>query len=106
MFPSNLPKALGGTVDVREGVGHSKKFAIGIWMATILLLAATVMVGYTIFSSLSKEALGIARPLSVEPSGLADRHADARRVLGGRPPGSPGHDRRLLIRVYAHAGLS
>ncbi len=53
MFPSNLPKALGGTVDVREGVGHSKKFALGIWVATTLLLAATVMVGYTIFSSLS-----------------------------------------------------
>ncbi len=61
IFVSNLPEALGGTVDMREGGGYSKKFAIGIWMATAVLLAAAVVIGYTIFSSLSKEALGIAR---------------------------------------------
>ena len=44
IFFSNLPEALGGAVGMRQQ-GRSRRFAIGVWSATAVVLAATVVVG-------------------------------------------------------------
>src|SRR5215212_4894696 len=42
IFASNLPEALGGAVGMRQQ-GRSRGFAIGVWSATAVVLAATVV---------------------------------------------------------------
>ena len=44
IFFSNLPEALGGAVGMRQQ-GRSRGFAIGVWSATAVALAATVVLG-------------------------------------------------------------
>jgi ZIP family zinc transporter len=44
IFASNLPEALGGAVGMRQQ-GRSRGFAIGVWSATAVVLAATVVLG-------------------------------------------------------------
>jgi zinc transporter, ZIP family len=57
IFFSNLPEALGGAVGMRQQ-GRSKGFAIGVWTATAVLLAAAV-VGNAALSSTSEEPLAV-----------------------------------------------
>ena len=57
IFASNLPEALGGAVGMREQ-GRSKVFAIGVWTATAVLLAAAVMIGNGALKGVS-EAIGV-----------------------------------------------
>lgn len=63
IFFSNLPEALGGAVGMRQG-GRSRKFAIGAWMATALLLTLMVIVGNTLFATLSDTPLAFARAVA------------------------------------------
>jgi zinc transporter, ZIP family len=58
IFFSNLPEALGGAVGMREQ-GRSKGFAIGVWTATAVLLAAAVVVGNAALSSAGEEPLAV-----------------------------------------------
>ncbi len=58
IFFSNLPEALGGAVGMREQ-GRSKGFAIGVWTATAVLLAAAVVVGNVALSSTAEEPLAV-----------------------------------------------
>src|SRR5215203_2002111 len=44
IFFSNLPEALGGAVGMRQQ-GRSRRFAIGVWSATAVVLAAAVVLG-------------------------------------------------------------
>jgi zinc transporter, ZIP family len=58
IFASNLPEALGGAVGMREQ-GRSKVFAIGVWTATAILLAAAVVVGNGALQGMSEEPLAV-----------------------------------------------
>jgi zinc transporter, ZIP family len=58
IFFSNLPEALGGAVGMREQ-GRSKGFAIGVWTATAVLLAAAVVVGNAALSAADEEPLAV-----------------------------------------------
>jgi ZIP family zinc transporter len=58
IFFSNLPEALGGAMGMREQ-GRSKGFAIGVWTASAVLLAAAVVVGNVALSSTAEEPLAV-----------------------------------------------
>jgi len=58
IFASNLPEALGGAVGMREQ-GRSKVFAIGVWTATAILLAAAVVIGNGTFEGMRGEPLAV-----------------------------------------------
>ena len=58
IFASNLPEALSSTDKLTSG-GRSKRFAIGIWVATGFLLAASVVLGTTVFRGVGEEALAV-----------------------------------------------
>jgi zinc transporter, ZIP family len=58
IFFSNLPEALGGAVGMREQ-GRSKGFAISVWTATAVLLAAAVVVGNAALSNAGEEPLAV-----------------------------------------------
>ena len=58
IFASNLPEALGGAVGMCEQ-GRSKVFAIGVWTATAILLAAAVVIGKGTFEGMSGEPLAV-----------------------------------------------
>jgi ZIP family zinc transporter len=58
VFPSNLPESLAGTVTLREQ-GWSRAFAVGLWTAAAVLLAAAVLVGRLAFAGASPEALSL-----------------------------------------------
>jgi zinc transporter, ZIP family len=58
IFVSNLPEALGGAVGMREQ-GRSKTFAIGVWTATAVLLAAAVVIGNSALKGQSEEPLAV-----------------------------------------------
>ena len=58
IFASNLPEALGGAVGMREQ-GRSKTFAIGVWTATAVLLAAAVVIGNSALKGQSEEPLAV-----------------------------------------------
>lgn len=60
IFFSNLPEALGGAAGMRDG-GRSKKFAVGSWAATAVLLTLMVIVGNTLFSNLGETSLAFVR---------------------------------------------
>lgn len=59
IFTSNFPEALVGAVAMRSA-GRSASFAIGVWSATALLLAASVVFGYAIFSGVGDTTLAFA----------------------------------------------
>lgn len=58
IFASNLPEALGGTVSMRDR-GRSKKFSIGVWTATGVLLAAAVVIGNVLLTGVPEEVLAV-----------------------------------------------
>ena len=58
IFASNLPEALGGAVGMRQQ-GRSKVFAIGVWTATAVLLAAAVVIGNSALKGVSEEPLAV-----------------------------------------------
>ena len=58
IFASNLPEAWGGAVGMRAQ-GRSKVFAIGVWTATAILLAAAVVVGNGALQGMSEEPLAV-----------------------------------------------
>jgi ZIP family zinc transporter len=58
VFLSNLPESLAGTVTLREQ-GRSRAFAVGLWTAAAVLLAAAVLVGRLAFAGASPEALSL-----------------------------------------------
>jgi zinc transporter, ZIP family len=60
IFASNLPKALGGAVDMRNG-GRSRGFVIAIWTATAVLLTVAVVVGNVLIADVSENVLAFAR---------------------------------------------
>ena len=63
IFFSNLPEALGGAVGMRQQ-GRSRGFAIGVWSATAVVLAATVVVGNFALSGMGMEEGPVAMLLS------------------------------------------
>lgn len=58
IFASNLPEALSSADKLTSG-GRSRRFAIGIWVATAFLLAASVVLGTTVFRGVGDEALAV-----------------------------------------------
>lgn len=60
IFASNLPEALGGAVDMRNG-GRSRGFVVAIWTATAVLLTVAVVVGNVLFTGVSENVLAFAR---------------------------------------------
>ena len=63
IFASNLPEALGGAVGMRQQ-GRSRPFAIGVWSATAVVLAATVVLGNFALSGMGMEEWPLAMLLS------------------------------------------
>ena len=63
IFASNLPEALGGAVGMRQQ-GRSRGFAIGVWSATAVVLAATVVLGNFALSGMGMEQGPLAVLLS------------------------------------------
>jgi ZIP family zinc transporter len=63
IFFSNLPEALGGAVGMRQQ-GRSRGFAIGVWSATAVVLAATVVLGNFALSGMGMEEWPLAMLLS------------------------------------------
>ena len=63
IFASNLPEALGGAVGMRQQ-GRSRRFAIGVWSATAVVLAATVVLGNFALSGMGMEEGPLAMLLS------------------------------------------
>jgi zinc transporter, ZIP family len=63
IFASNLPEALGGAVGMRQQ-GRSRGFAIGVWSATAVVLAATVVLGNFALSGMGMEEGPVAMLLS------------------------------------------
>ena len=59
IFASNFPESLVGAVAMRAA-GRSAGFAIGVWSATAVVLAAAVVFGYSIFSGLNETSLAFA----------------------------------------------
>jgi ZIP family zinc transporter len=58
IFLSNLPESLGGAVGMRQQ-GRSRRFAIGVWSATALILAVAVVLGNVALSSAGEGALAV-----------------------------------------------
>ena len=58
IFFSNLPEALGGAVGMRQQ-GRSRCFAIGVWSATAVVLAAAVVLGNVALSGAGEGPLAV-----------------------------------------------
>jgi zinc transporter, ZIP family len=58
IFASNLPEALGGVVSLRDQ-GRTRGFAIVVWTATAVILAAAVVVGNAALSGASEKTLSV-----------------------------------------------
>jgi len=58
IFFSNLPEALGGAVGMRQ-LGRSRRYVIGVWGATAVLLAAAVVLGNDALSNAGPEPLAV-----------------------------------------------
>jgi zinc transporter, ZIP family len=58
IFFSNLPEALGGAVGMRQQ-GRSRRFAIGVWGATAVLLAGAVVLGNVALSRAGEGSLAV-----------------------------------------------
>ena len=58
IFLSNLPESLGGAVGMRQQ-GRSRRFAIGVWSVTTLILAVAVVLGNVALSSAGERALAV-----------------------------------------------
>jgi ZIP family zinc transporter len=58
IFFSNLPEALGGAVGMRQQ-GRSRRFAIGVWSATAVVLAAAVVLGNFALSGMEEGPLAV-----------------------------------------------
>jgi zinc transporter, ZIP family len=56
IFLSNLPESLGGAVGMRQQ-GRSRRFAIGVWGVTAIILAVAVVLGNVALSSAGEGAL-------------------------------------------------
>src|ERR687894_3230423 len=54
IFLSNLPESLGGAVGMRQQ-GRSRRFAIGVWSATAVVLAVAVVLGNFALSGMGME---------------------------------------------------
>ena len=59
IFASNFPESLVGAVAMRAA-GRSVGFAIAVWSAAAVLLAAAVVLGYSIFSGANETSLAFA----------------------------------------------
>jgi zinc transporter, ZIP family len=58
IFFSNLPEALGGAVGMRQQ-GRTRRFAIGLWSATAVVLAAAVVLGNVALSRAGEGHLAV-----------------------------------------------
>ena len=58
IFLSNLPEALGGAVGMRRQ-GRTRRFAIGVWSATAVVLAVAVVLGNVAVSSAGEGTLAV-----------------------------------------------
>ena len=56
IFASNLPESLVGAMAMRRS-GRSRRFAVGLWTATAVVLTIAVVVGYGVLSALARSAL-------------------------------------------------
>lgn len=61
IFASNFPEALGGAKSLVEEQNRSKLYAVGVWTAAAVLLAASVVIGNRLFDSLGKQSLALVR---------------------------------------------
>lgn len=60
IWASNLPESLGGARSMVSS-GRSKKFAVGIWVATAILLSAAVFIGNVVFAGVGETLLALVR---------------------------------------------
>jgi zinc transporter, ZIP family len=60
IFASNLPEALGGAIEMRDG-GRSRGFVVATWTATAVLLTVAVVLGNTLLTDASEYVLAFAR---------------------------------------------
>jgi len=58
IFLSNLPEALGGAVGMRRQ-GRTRRFAIGVWSATAIVLAVAVVLGNVAVSGAGQGTLAV-----------------------------------------------
>jgi zinc transporter, ZIP family len=58
IFLSNLPESLGGAVGMRQQ-GRSRRFAIGVWSVTAIILAVAVVLGNVAISSAREGSLAV-----------------------------------------------
>lgn len=58
IFVSNFPEAVVGARKMREA-GLSARATIGVWLVTAFVLAAAVVLGYTLLEGVSRETLAI-----------------------------------------------
>jgi len=58
IFLSNLPEALGGAVGMRRQ-GRTRRFAVGVWSATAVVLAVAVVLGNVSVSSAGEGTLAV-----------------------------------------------
>ena len=60
IWASNLPESLGGARSMASS-GRSKGFAVGIWVATAVVLSAAVLIGNIVFAGVSENLLALVR---------------------------------------------
>jgi len=58
IFFSNMPESLGGAVGMRQQ-GRSRRFVIGVWVATAVLLAAAVVLGNAALASAGEGPISV-----------------------------------------------
>lgn len=61
IFASNFPEALGSAKSLVHDQNRSKRYAVGVWTAAAVLLAASVVAGNSLFDGLGPQALSLVR---------------------------------------------
>ena len=61
IFASNFPEALGGAKSLVYEQDRSRRYAVGVWTAAAVLLAACVVAGNRLFDGLGPQALSLVR---------------------------------------------
>jgi zinc transporter, ZIP family len=100
-----LPESLGGAVGMRQQ-GRSRRFAIGVWSATAVVLAVAVVLGNLALSSAGEGALAVL--LSFAGGAVLASLADTLMPDAYREGGKLGrlcHGRRLPAVVPDRRGL-
>lgn len=102
IFASNLPEALGRAVSMRDQ-GRTRGFAIVVWTATAVILAAALVVGNVALSGASEKSLSVL--LSFAGSAVLASFADTLMPVAYREGGkSVAFDGGGLLRLVRDLG--